>query len=96
MHGKIASHLTSINSRILQSLVVTLLFAQGLQLNAQRITASVRGTVRDSTSAVIPNATVTVMNTGTRVTSKIQTNGAGLFDASSLPPGPYSVTVDAP
>jgi hypothetical protein len=63
--------------------------------NAQRITASLAGTVRDSSAAVIPNAVVSVTNAGTQVTVKAQTDGAGQFVVSNLPPGPYSVTVDA-
>jgi hypothetical protein len=81
---------------LLLTLAIMFLFADESALNAQRITASLGGTIRDSSAAVIPNATVSITNTGTRVTSKIQTNSAGLFVVSNLPPGPYSITVDAP
>ncbi|WP_213805599.1 TonB-dependent receptor [Granulicella sp. dw_53] len=98
MQGKISQlHLTSTaKAWTLLTLAAILLFAHAFQLSAQRITASIRGTVRDSTTAVIPTATVTVMNTGTRATSRLQTNGSGQFDVSNLPPGPYNITVDAP
>ena len=68
----------------------------GLPANAQRITATLGGTIRDSSSALVPNATVAVTNTGTQVTVKTQTSGAGQFTVSNLPPGPYTAIVDAP
>jgi len=80
----------------LLTLAFTLLFASESSVVAQRITASLGGTTRDTSAAVIPNATVFITNTGTQVTVKTQTNGEGLFVVSNLPPGPYSVTVDAP
>jgi len=81
---------------LLLTLVISLFFAGQSQLNAQRITASLGGTVRDSSAAVIPNALVSVTNDGTKVTVKAQVNSLGLFNVPNLPPGPYTVTVDAP
>jgi hypothetical protein len=83
------------NMRFLPMLGVALLFA-GHQANAQRITASLSGTIRDSNAAVIPNAMVAVTNDGTQVAVKVRTDGAGLFNVPNLPPGSYTVTVDAP
>ena len=80
---------------LLLTLAIMFLFADESQLSAQRITASLGGTIRDSSAAVIPGAMVSITNTGTQVTVKAQTNDAGRFDVSNLPPGPYTVTVDA-
>jgi outer membrane receptor protein involved in Fe transport len=82
-------------ARILLVICVTLLVAGQRVIHAQRITASLAGTVRDSSAAVIPNAVVSVTNDGTHVTVKAQTDGVGQFVVSNLPPGPYTVTVDA-
>ena len=84
------------NAWVLLAISVTLLVASLPVANAQRITAALAGTVRDSSAAVIPNAVVSVTNTGTQVTTKTHTDGTGQFVVSNLPPGPYSVTVDAP
>lgn len=61
----------------------------------QRITASLNGTVKDTNGAVIPNASVSAINTGTNVVSHAQTNGEGVFEINNLNPGPYNVTVSA-
>src|SRR6266851_3770425 len=63
---------------------------------AQLITADVLGTVTDTAGAVMPNAKVTVVNTGTAEARTVQTSGSGDFVVNLLPPGPYTVTVEAP
>src|SRR5262249_41443196 len=52
---------------------------------------TITGEVRDSTGAVIPGVTVTVMNKATNATRTTVTNTVGLFDFPALPPGMYSV-----
>ena len=52
------------------SRLLLLLFQMGIfasLLNAQNVTASITGTVTDSTGAAIPNAKVVATNTGTGV-----------------------------
>ena len=61
----------------------------------QASTATVSGTVRDQTSAMIPNAAVTLTNTDTNTTSKTIANGTGFYLFSGLVPGPYLLTVQA-
>lgn len=55
----------------------------------------IAGEVKDASGAVIPNATVTVTNTGTNVSRTGKTNEAGLYTFPSLVPGVYTVKVDA-
>jgi hypothetical protein len=80
------------------TLLCLLLFAfvGAPSLLAQRITASLEGTVKDTNGAVIPNAAVAVTNTGTGVVTRANTTSEGNFSISNLPPGPYSVAVTAP
>jgi hypothetical protein len=63
---------------------------------AQVSGATLTGTVKDASSAVIPNAQVSVTNTATGVNRKIVTDSAGFYTISNLLPGDYQVTVSAP
>src|ERR1700734_3860355 len=64
--------------------------------NAQNLYAVIHGTVTDSTGAVVPNATVTVVNTSTNITTKATTDSKGYYTLPQLQVGgPYSVTITA-
>ena len=52
---------------------------------------TITGEVKDSTGAVIPGATVTVVNKATNATRTTASNAVGLFDFPALPPGAYTV-----
>lgn len=64
---------------------------------AQEITGSIVGTVRDSSGAVIPGATVAISdsNKNNIVVRSATTNSNGEFSAPNLSPGMYQVTVTA-
>ena len=51
----------------------------------------IRGTVTDSSGAVVPGANVTVTNNNTGVVNKYVTNRDGLYDTSSILPGNYTI-----
>ena len=53
------------------------------------------GTVSDPSGAAIPNAKVTVVNTGTSYSSTTTTNSSGLYTVKELPPGAYRVSAEA-
>ena len=54
------------------------------------------GAVTDPSGAGIPNAKITVTETGTGFTRNATTSPDGLFTVASLRPSVYSVTVEAP
>ena len=56
-------------------------------------TATLTGTIRDNTGAVIPSAPVTLKNTATGIIRELKTNSAGEYVAAALPPGQYNLTV---
>ena len=56
-------------------------------------TATLTGTVRDRTGAVIAGATVTVTNISTEITREFATNSAGEYVAAAMLPGQYNLTV---
>src|SRR5579872_6715281 len=58
-------------------------------------TASITGTVSDSSGAAIPNAQVAVTNTEHGVNRSAPTNGSGDFAFAALPIGTYDLTVTA-
>jgi hypothetical protein len=59
------------------------------------VTGSVGGTVQDASSAVVPGATVTAVQTTTNVAFHTVTDNAGSFQIPGLPPGTYNVTITA-
>src|SRR6266851_3048950 len=61
----------------------------------QASTATVSGTVRDQTSAVIPGASVTLTNKNTNAVSKTTTNSVGFYIFPGTLPGPYLLLVEA-
>ncbi len=65
-------------------------FAYGQATNS----GDIRGTATDSTGALLPDVTVTVVNTETGITKVLTTNHDGLYDTSSIVVGTYSVTFE--
>jgi hypothetical protein len=57
--------------------------------------ASIQGTVLDPTGAVIPNASVVATNHATGVAYKTNSSQEGFYRISGLPPGHYTVAVEA-
>lgn len=60
----------------------------------QGTTASITGTVTDTTGAVVPAANVSVQNMGTNIIRTATTSGVGTYTVTQLLPGRYSVKVD--
>src|SRR6266545_1176743 len=54
----------------------------------------VNGTVTDSTGAVVPGATVTLVNQATNVRAERLSNNSGFFTFVNVRPGPYVLTVE--
>ncbi len=59
------------------------------------VTGSISGTVSDPTGAVVPNASVVVLNTETGIKETTHTNAAGFYAFPILPVGHYDITVQA-
>src|ERR1051325_11990655 len=56
--------------------------------------ASLRGTVTDPQGAVVPGATVTLINKDTNATLASTSDDNGIFQFNALPPAPYRLTVE--
>lgn len=63
-------------------------------VEAQGIRATVTGRVTDSSGAVVPNAKVTVTNSGTNEARSVVTNDEGEYTIPQLPPGDYALTAE--
>jgi hypothetical protein len=55
---------------------------------------SIRGTVTDSTAAVVPQARVTARNLATNASRNSATDGSGSYRITSLTPGLYDVVIE--
>ena len=86
----------SVNQRAwrvaIQTCLVLLLGA--LPALAQNISGRIDGHVTDSSGGVLPGATVTVLNEGTGFTRALVTDETGLFTATNLQVGIYSITAE--
>ncbi|HTJ29864.1 MAG TPA: carboxypeptidase-like regulatory domain-containing protein, partial [Acidobacteriaceae bacterium] len=60
-----------------------------------QFTAGVQGSVQDSSGAVVPNATLTLVNVATGVSQNATSDASGIFRFASLGPGTYTVEAAA-
>src|SRR5262249_37748959 len=61
---------------------------------AQMSTSEITGTIRDTSGAVVPGATVTVINEATGISYRQETTQTGLYAFPALPAGTYTVTTE--
>ncbi len=57
------------------------------------VAGSISGTVKDSSGAVVPEAAVTALNTGTGISQSVETDAVGFYVFPALPVGVYDVTI---
>src|SRR5215467_12266121 len=63
---------------------------------AQSTLGAVSGTIRDQSSAVVPNAAVVLTNTATNNSLDTNSNGAGFYIFPDVVAGAYHLTVQSP
>ena len=61
---------------------------------AQAVSGTILGFVKDSTGAVVPGATVTLVNAGTGYTRTVVTDASGEYTAPLIPTGTYTVSAE--
>jgi Carboxypeptidase regulatory-like domain len=76
--------------------LAVLLLTTGRLFAQAGATGTILGTVTDSTGAIVPGAKVTVTNTATNAAFQTVSSSSGDYNAPSLNPGVYKVTVVAP
>ncbi|HUG81234.1 MAG TPA: carboxypeptidase-like regulatory domain-containing protein, partial [Bryobacterales bacterium] len=73
--------------------MLSLLLLAALPMPAQTGLGTVKGTVQDSTGAVVPGAAVTLTNDQTNITREAESSEVGNYEFTSVPLGPYKLTV---
>src|SRR6476619_1774834 len=74
--------------------VCTLAFLNSPAFGQGSTTATVRGNIQDSSGGVLPGATVTVTNTGTKAVQTAVSDDRGQYLISGLFPGTYDLRVE--
>src|SRR5580658_7633512 len=59
-------------------------------------TGAVSGRVKDPSGAVVQDASVQLIDKGTKIARTIKTNDEGRYSFNNIPPGTYDVTVAKP
>ena len=73
-----------------------LVLSCALELQAQIVTGTIKGTIRDSSGAVMVNVPVTVKDLGTAITRQGMSNAAGDYVVADVPAAQYAVSVQYP
>ena len=73
-----------------------LLFLSSATANAQVTTADLVGTIKDNSGAVVPGVKVALTNEATGVSRSATTGDDGNYIFTSLQPGRYTLSAEAP
>ena len=88
--------LTCLGNVLTVLLVCALVFTMLPAAFAQETTGGIKGYVKDTSGASVPNAGVELTSAALLVPKKAAADNAGYFYFSLLPPGSYTLTVTAP
>lgn len=79
---------------LLRTLLLFTIFLLPFSAPAQTTNASIVGAIKDPAGAVLPNVTVTVINTATNAVRTTNSDNEGNYNLSNLPIGTYQVTAE--
>jgi hypothetical protein len=77
--------------RVMAGLVAVLFLICPFAIGAQELTATLNGVVADSTGAVIPKATVSIIQSSTGAVRTLQSDESGNYVFSNVPAGTYTL-----
>src|ERR1700694_5869516 len=75
--------------------VLAALLATVIPIRSQTITGSISGAVLDPSEAAVANAKITAVEQERKVTTQTVTDATGRFVFPQMPPGTYTITVQA-
>src|SRR5229473_894750 len=78
------------------SISILLLFLSFLAHSAFAQTASITGTIKDSSGGLVPQAQITAKNKATNASRSALTDESGTYRITSLVPGIYDVLIEKP
>ncbi len=88
---------STIALRLLTLALAGLLFGLANVVQAQEVTGSIVGTVKDSAGSAVSGATVTITDAAKKIQVRsVTTNDEGLFTVANLEPTTYDITIEAP
>lgn len=97
--GRMTEYLQIQMARVAKSvlfvLIIASLFSPSTLLGQIVPTATLTGSVTDPSGAVVPSATVQIVNTATQITKETAADAQGRFLFSFLQPGSYQLNVSA-
>src|SRR5215471_10958858 len=91
--GRVLKDTKVMGLRLLFLWCLTFIFS--VSLVSQTTAGRIRGTVRDTTGAVLPGATITVTDEQRATSRSVTADDTGSYVAPNLPPGVYQVLVKA-
>ena len=91
-NARLWTHIILLASTCFAILAISLLPTRAIG-QTQASSAMLSGTITDKTGAVIPGATVTLINEDLGFQRQMKTSDLGLYAFTLLPPGKYSLTV---
>jgi outer membrane receptor protein involved in Fe transport len=71
---------------------ILLILTAGVGMSQNANSGEIKGTVTDSSGAVVEGVTITFTNVQTGVKTSLTTNSDGIYDAPSVPTGEYRIT----
>src|SRR2546422_357899 len=77
------------------ALAVALALSLASGISGQTVQGVITGTITDPSGASVPNATVTITNSGTNVSQTTTTASDGSYRFPLVPPGAYIVNIKA-
>ncbi len=72
------------------------LLSCGASIGHAQASSGLTGTITDNSGAIIPGASVSIVNVATQQTVTVVTSSAGQYTATGLPPGRYTLSVTSP
>jgi hypothetical protein len=94
LRGQSNQAASAIVARWATTALCTLLLTTGTALGQGSTTATIRGNVQDPSGGVLPGATITVTNTGTKAVQTATSDERGQYQFAALFPGTYDLRVE--